>query len=402
MSANSLGRVSRRHFLGLSLAATAPVFLTKTIDLCADEAAELDDILVVIQMSGGNDGLSTVVPYGDDAYNRSRNQTRLDAPLELDEYRGLHPNLDKLLPLYKDGKMAIVEGVSYPNPNRSHFKATDIWHTADPRGRKVDTGWLGRAIDAACPDSGDPNLVVNVGTTIPYALRAKVNKPVSFDTIQNYTWRGRQQDRKTFDALNEGSEGVGTLDWLHRTAAGARMSSGVIRRAAARYKPRAEYPQRNKLATQLQQVASLITGGLKTRVFYVSMGGFDTHVRQKQAHDNLMRQWGDAIAAFYADIKAQGCSRRVTMVSFSEFGRRVKENASVGTDHGVAGPMFLFGDRVAGGLHGKHPSLTDLDQGDLKMTCDFRQVYATVLDRWLRVDHKVVLGGQYAPMKLFS
>ncbi len=398
--------VDRRTFLGMSLAATAPLFLGRTVDLFADEAAQSDDVLVVLQLSGGNDGLSTIVPRADDAYRRARRGTLVEGALPLDDRRGLHPNLDQLLPLWKDGKMAIVEGVSYPNPNRSHFKSLDIWHTADERGRRLDTGWLGRAIDAACPTVRDPNLVINLGTTVPYALNATVHKAVSFEAIENYTWKGRAADTKTFDKLNEAPSGTSTglseLDWLHRTAADARMSSGVVRAAAARYKARVAYPERNPTADHLRQVASLICGGLATRVFYVSMGGYDTHVRQKQAHDNLMRALGDAVAAFHKDLVAQGCSKRVLVVAFSEFGRRVAENASGGTDHGVAGPMFLFGDRVKGGLYGTHPSLTDLDDGDLKMQVDFRQVYATVLDGWLRTPSKAVLGAEFGTLPLLG
>lgn len=395
-------KLDRRTFLGVSLASTAPVFLTRTLDCFAEESAEQDDVLVVIQLSGGNDGLSTVVPFKHDDYLKARRTTRVANTIQFDEHRGFHPNLDKLAPLYKEGKMAIVEGCSYPNPNRSHFKSMDIWHTADKRGRGIDTGWLGRAIDAKCPKEEDPNLVINVGGSVPYALRGQIHKPVSFSEINNYTWRGRAGDRKPFDELNQPQEGMSDLDWLHRTAANARMSSSVLKRAAAKYQAKAEYPSNNRLAGQLRQVASLITGGVRTRVFYVSIGSFDTHVRQKQAHDNLMRQLGDAIAAFWEDIHKQGCGKRVSLMCFSEFGRRVTENASGGTDHGVAGPMFLFGDRVKGGLHGEHPSLTDLDQGDLKMKVDFRQVYASVLSDWMKVDATKVLGKAYDKLDLFN
>ncbi len=392
-------KLNRRLFMGLSMAATFPLFLGKTLCALGDESSVgAEEILVVIQLSGGNDGLNTLVPYGDDAYGQNRRGLLIDKPLKIDEYVGLNPNLDKLLPLYKDGKMAIVQGVSYPNPNRSHFKAMDIWHTGDMRGRGVETGWLGRAIDARCPSDQDPNLVINVGTSVPYALNAKVHKPVSFDQTEAYQWRGR--DRKEFDELNQKQHGMSNLDWLHRVAANARSSSSTVRRAARNYKAKGNYPQRNQLAGQLRTVASLIVGKLRTRVFYVSMGGFDTHVRQKNTHDRLMRQFGDAVAAFLDDLKQQGVSKRVLVTVFSEFGRRVTENGSQGTDHGVAGPMFLIGDRVKGGLKGKYPSLTDLDKGDLKMSVDFRQVYASILEDWVKIPSKQVLGKQFTKLDL--
>lgn len=397
-------RLDRRSFIGISLAATAPLFLGRTLELVADEAHPDDDrVLVVIQLSGGNDGLSMVVPYADDAYGRARNTTRVTETIKLDSYHALHAGLAPLQPFFAEGRLAIVEGCSYPNPNRSHFKSMDIWHTADVRGRQLATGWIGRAIDARCPDVVDPNLIINVGPTVPYALRGQVHKPVSFEKIENYTWNGRGADERAFAQLNQPREGVSDLDWLHRVAADARQSSGVLRAAAARYKPAAEYPQeRNALASELQQVASLITGGLATRVYYVSMGTFDTHVRQKQAHDTLMRNFGSALAAFIADLRAQRCARRVSVLVFSEFGRRVNENASGGTDHGVAGPMLLLGESIRGGFHGLHPSLTDLDEGDLKMTVDFRQVYASVLGSWLGTDAERVLGAAYEPLPLFQ
>ncbi len=304
----NIDKHNRRTFMGMSLAATFPLFLGKTLDVFGDEAGSSDEILVVVQLSGGNDGLNTVVPHGDDAYGRNRLALRVENPLKIDNYVGLNPNLDKLMPFYKDGKMAIIQGVSYPNPNRSHFKAMDIWHAGDVRGRQLPTGWLGRAIDARCPHDKDPNLVINLGTSIPYALNAKVHKPVSFDQTEAYQWRG--QDRDEFAELNKKQEGMSNLDWLHRVAAAARSSSSTVRRAARNYRPKATYPQRgNQLATQLRTVASLIVGKLRTRIYYVSMGGFDTHVRQKTTHDRLMRNFGDALAAFLEDLKRQGVSK---------------------------------------------------------------------------------------------
>jgi len=267
----------------------------------------------------------------------------------------------------------------------------------------MDAGWLGRAVDACCPDTPDPDLTVNIGKAIPYALHARIHKPISFDSPERYAWTGNPRDRKDFADLNQPATAQEQIRWLHRVAVDARSSSSEIQRAARDYRPKVEYAGggRSQLAGDLRTVAAMIHAGLSTRVYYVSLGGFDTHNNQRNRHDNLMRQLDHAVGTFYADLKAQGLSKRVLVMAFSEFGRRVQETGSLGTDHGVAGPMLLLGDGIAGGLHGKQPSLTDLDRGDLKMSVDFRSVYAAVLDDWMRMDSVKVLSHRYPKLKLF-
>ena len=384
--------VDRRQLLGLAAASALPLVFPRALLAAGGDPRRA---LVVVQLSGGNDGLSTVVPFGDDAYGRARTALRVAEPLKLDEHVGLHPNLDRWLPLFREGRLAIVQGASYPEPNRSHFKALDIWHTADARGRSLDTGWLGRAIDRECGERPDPNLVVQVGKGATYALAARRHKPVAFENADAYRWQGRPGDERAFDGCNGAcGEGSDVQRWLHDMAIAARSSSAQVRAVVSRYRPKAEYPK-SRLAGDLHTVAALLDGGLGTRVAYVDRGGFDTHSRQKDGHDQLMREIGDALAAFQADVAAHGHADRVLTIVFSEFGRRVVENASGGTDHGVAGPMFLLGNPVKGGLHGTHPSLTDLDEGDLQMTTDFRSVYAAVLQRWLEAPAAAVLGREY-------
>ncbi|MHC4934569.1 MAG: DUF1501 domain-containing protein [Planctomycetota bacterium] len=374
-------KITRRDLLerglwGFSLAATAPHFLGLSSRAYAGDEPGNDRILVVLQLSGGNDGLSTVVPYADPAYRKNRRSTAITDKevLKLEDGIGLHPELKRTEALFKEGHIAIVQGASYPNPNRSHFKSMDVWHTGDLGGRARDTGWLGRAIDACCPEETSPDLTVNIGKSIPYALEARIHKPVSFENPERYKWSGNPRDKQDFEKLNEDCESTDRIRWLHRVALDARASSEKIRAAARSHRPKTQYP-RGQLAADLRTVAALIAAGLDTRIYYVSLGGFDTHNNQKNRHSNLMRQLDPALGAFFADLSA-------------------------GTDHGVAGPMFLVSDRVKGGLHGTHPSLTDLDRGDLKMRTDFRSVYATVLDDWLKVDSSRVLGTRFKKLPL--
>ena len=375
-----------------------------------------DGILVLLQLSGGNDGLSTVIPYGDPAYARNRRRTRVQEQemIQLDAHVALHPNLKGFGKLFKEGHLAVVQGIGYPNPNRSHFKSLDIWHAASPRGRSEGTGWIGRFVDTAFAGSDDPNLVIHVGNRIPFSLTAAVHRPVAFTTPEAYRWTGTTREEMALAAAapiceHEASPATRVerpskgrdraLERMRKVLREAQASSQTVREAAARYRPKVEFP-RSPIATNLATVAALISGGLGTRVYSVEMGGFDTHVNQKGRHDNLMNQLDGALTAFYRDLEKRGLADRVCIFAFSEFGRRVRENGSGGTDHGVAGQAFLIGGRVKGGLHGRYPSLTELQKGDLVHTVDFRSVYATIIDRHFGADHKVVLGRRWKMLPL--
>ena len=410
---------TRRVFLqrGLTLLAaapTVPAFLDQTVMAMANpldtpltqQASGKDGkILVVVQLGGGNDGLNTVVPFADDVYHRVRPGIRHDPKTlhKINDTTALHPNLRPLMDLYERGSMAVVQAVGYPNPNRSHFRAMDIWHSAQPEREQPASGWLGRYFDNTCAGAQpDPNAGVNLGDTLPLAIQGERVTPLSFERPESYRYRGIEQRR--FEALNRiGVKGKGAkpasgpssqLDFLHRTAMDAQISSDEIVRVTQDHRPSADYP-RGELGDGLRLVAGMIRGGLPTRVYYVHLGGFDTHANERGRHDRLMQTLADSVGAFWADLKAQKNDERVLMMTFSEFGRRVAQNASGGTDHGAAAPMFLFGPRVKGGLYGNNPSLTDLDNGDVKHQVDFRSVYATVLQGWLDTPSKPVLGQQF-------
>jgi uncharacterized protein (DUF1501 family) len=374
-------------------------------------ASDVPRTLVLLQFSGGNDGLSTVVPHADDAYQRARRATRIDAKdvLKLDDYRGLHPALTRLRALYDAGKLAIVEGCGYPNPIRSHFKSYEVWHTADVRGRAAGEGWIGRLVAAAWPDNRDPNLVVHIGRNVPYSLYSLTHPAASFATPTGYKWAGDVAQRA---ALEQGGEicehgeteverePANNLEYLRKVLRDGQASSEAIRKAAIRYRTKTEYDA-DELAQALRDVAALTVGQVGARVFSVELSGFDTHSDQKNRHDALMRRLDAALPTFLADLAGTEAGRYTTVVAFSEFGRRVRENGSNGTDHGVAGPMFVAGEAVRGGLYGKHPSLETLDDGDLVHTTDFRSVYATLIHDWFGLDAQRVLGARYAPLPLF-
>lgn len=363
--------------------------------------------LVLVQLSGGNDGLSTVVPFGDDGYHRVRESIRLERGnvLPLDDYRGLHGELKGLRRLWDEGALAIVEGCGYPDPVRSHFKALEIWHTARMAGRHSGPGWVGRLGETAWKDDPTIELVVHVGSTTPYSLFSTKRPPVAFTTPTGYRWVGT--DDSDVEAYRRAAEPAGAyadhaggsskddlVARLRGVMQDADRSSQAIRRAAAAHVPQVRYPA-DSFSASLQAVAAMIDADLGTRVYSVELGGFDTHENQANKYAGLMRRFDRALAAFYNDLRGrEGCDDTLIVV-FSEFGRRVGENGSRGTDHGVAGPMFVLGSQVKGGLYGEHPSLTELDEGDLIHTTDFRSVYATAIERWLGEESASVLGAAY-------
>ena len=405
---------TRRGFLtqGLGLVgvgATLPNFLVRTALAEPKDRAD-ERILVVVQFSGGHDGLSAVVPYGNDNYARGRKATRITAKevLKINDQIGLHPNLTGVKEMLDQDAFAVVQGVGYPNPNRSHFKSMDIWHLADNAAKTNSTkknashGWIGKYCDQAFAGNKDAKLAIALGGgKAPVAIQGAEHPGISFNRPESFRFSGDRGDKRRvalYKKFNQmaAKKASGNLEFVTRTAVNANASSAAIREMAAGYETPIDFPK-SRLSGSLRTVAGLIAGGLSTRVYYVFQGGFDTHRGQKTRHDRLMTELSTSIAAFQKDLARQGNSKRVLTMCFSEFGRRVKENASAGTDHGKAGPMFLFGPAVKAGLHGEHPSLApaDLDKGDLRFRVDFRSVYATVLEKWLNTSSQTVLGAKF-------
>ena len=420
---NEITLQTRREFLrttvlGSALSWTVPAFLANTFAAlqagAADSATQIATgkdatILVVLQMAGGNDGLNTVVPYSSDFYHQARPRIGLPAGkiLKLNGDIGFHGALTGFKDLYDAGNLAVVQGVGYPNPNRSHFRSTEIWQTASDSDKIEKYGWLGRYFDNACAGA-DPTVAVTIGSQLPEAFFAKTPKGICFNNPQNYRFMASGATEESYKKLNElemssplpdggptmapddnsgGSiaslpagmpmTGGRAVDFIERTALDAQVSSDEIRNIAAKVQNQAVYPG-SILGNALKLVAKLIGGGLPTRIYYVSQGGYDTHTNQLNSQQRLLQDLGDSTKAFVTDLKAQGNMQRVLVMTFSEFGRRVNENANGGTDHGAAAPIFVVGDKVKAGLLGRYPSLApqDLYQGDIKYNVDFRSVYA--------------------------
>jgi uncharacterized protein (DUF1501 family) len=404
---------TRRQFLtrtlqGSSLVAlgtVVPQFVARTA-LAA--APGKDNVLVVLEMTGGNDGLNTVIPYADDLYHKARptlRQTK-DVVIRLDDHVGLHKGMQGLRPLWDKGHLAVVQGVGYPNPERSHFEAMDIWQSADPK-RHVPSGWLGRAAVEITNDGGGvpilhvgPNRLPLALTGAPGGGAVSVNDQNSFRLEMGGGKTDQQQARRRLmaDLATAGKPGEDDLATFAQRRQMQTLTAVENLRELLEG-PNAVPRRGGGLSQKLQLVAGLIAKGFGTRIFYVNLDGFDTHANQDSSHNTLLADLADSIGGFFQTLKTTGHDDRVRLMTFSEFGRRVQENGSKGTDHGAASCLFVAGPSVKGGVVGKHPSLSDLDADDLKFHTDFRRVYATLLDGWLGCDSKAVLGAKWDHVK---
>jgi len=430
----------RTTLLGGVLGWTVPSFVAQTfssLHAAADGSltqvttGKDSPILVLIQLAGGNDGLNTVVPYTNDFYYNARPQIGIaaDQVLKLNDTLGLNPSLDGFKGLFDAGHLSIVNGVGYPNPNRSHFRATEIWQTASDEDKYLTDGWLGRYFDNACQGC-DPTVGINIGPRLPQAFSSHKPTGISLENPDSYRFMGaglhddeemayRNMYTPNPDDLapssNSGSSvsmvsgtvtlpnGQSSLDFLERTSMDAQVSSDKIRAIAGKIQNTGNYPK-SGLGRNLQLIARLISGGMPTRIFYVSQGGYDTHTNQRGGQDGRLRELGDSVKAFTDDLTAMGLFDRVMIMTFSEFGRRVAQNGSGGTDHGAAAPMFLIGSKIKSGLLGAEPSLApaDLTDGDIKYNTDFRSVYASILQDWLKTNSLPILGKQYPTMPIVA
>ncbi len=407
-------KTTRRQFLSTAVGSATIVSLSPIVPHFLVQAAANENnscgesILVVVQLSGGNDGLNTVIPYADDEYYRNRFTLAIGRGQvrKIDDHVGLHPAMKGFSDLLEDGKLSVVQGVGYPNPNRSHFESMDLWHTAHQVGGQRTFGWLGKYLDATSRADGRDVPAMHFGAEKqPLALNAERIRVPSIQSLERFRLEvgGNQQLRSAIEKLASAprSESGDLLQFVQRSSAAALATSKRVEQALGNYKTEVNYPG-SGLGGKLRTVAQLIDAGMSTRIYYVTLDGFDTHSNQVGAHYGLLQQLSDAASAFITDIVQHGHGDRVLLMTFSEFGRRVKENASQGTDHGAAAPMFLAGGKVRAGLIGKHPSLTDLEDGDLKFHTDYRRIYATVLDNWFGWKSDSIIGGKFDHLPLLS
>jgi len=380
----------------LSLAPVVPAFLTRAAQ--AAEAQRDRRILVVLQLDGGNDGLNTVVPFRDENYARLRPKLKLPAEklIKLNDEIGLHSALKPFGDLFNDGRLSVVQGVGYPNPNRSHFESMAIWHAARlEESEHGQYGWLGRALDTRVATDFGPQAVFASSNSLPVALWGR----------RSVTAVIKSKDALRLDApaalLQAGNASPGNSDLSRSIATACHDAFTTCERLAPVLSTDARPSDSSyRLAEDLSTISALIKADTPARVYYAVQGGYDTHASQEYDHARLLRTLGREVGAFLTDLKASGLEDRVLVLAFSEFGRRAAENASAGTDHGAAAPVFLAGPKLASGILGPTPNLGDLAAGAVRMEIDFRSLYATLLDQWLEIPSREILGEAFEPLPI--
>ncbi|HEY0899297.1 MAG TPA: DUF1501 domain-containing protein [Sphingobacteriaceae bacterium] len=395
--------MKRRTFLKNTAFASGsllvPAFL-KPLEAMASSQIKGNRNLVVIQLSGGNDGLNTIVPYGVDEYYKKRPTLALPASglIKLDDVQGMNPAMGALRDIYDQGWMSIINNVGYPNPDRSHFRSMDIWQTASDADQFLSTGWIGRYLDSNCETCKFPYTALEVDDTLSLALKGQNRKGLAVkDPAALY-----RNTREPFftQLINDSNDHLNedNLGYLYKTMIETCSSAEHIQNKYKTYQTRYQYPE-TPFGQQLKTVSRFINSGLDTRVYYVSLSGFDTHIGQKIQQGRLLKQYADAVAAFVKDLKQSGKLDETLVLTFSEFGRRVEQNASNGTDHGTANNVFVFGGKLnKQGIYNAAPDLKNLSDGDLRYKIDFREIYATVLDKWLDTGSPNILSKKFDPL----
>ncbi|MBI1343230.1 MAG: DUF1501 domain-containing protein [Terrimonas sp.] len=394
--------IKRRAFLQAGSLATASLFLPRFLKPLDGVTAVPpgNKVLVILQFSGGNDGLNTVIPSYNDIYYRSRPKLGLEKSkiLSLTDEVGLHPALTGLKDLYDDGSLGILNSVGYPNPDRSHFRSMDIWHTASSSRDYWSTGWLGRYLDAQCSGCDKPTYALELDDMLSLALKGENNNAIAMRDPRRLYGTANEKFFRQVMATHQDEAGEQPVDYLYKTMAETLSSADYIFKQSRLRPSKADYPK-SEIGQNLKTIASLIFSDINTKVYYLSLGSFDTHVNQQAQQQRLFSEMNEAVNAFVKDLKTNNRFEDVLLMTFSEFGRRVAQNASGGTDHGTANNMFFIsGGLKQKGLINAMPDLSDLQDGDLKYQVDFKNVYATVLNKWLKADDKMILKKSYTPL----
>jgi uncharacterized protein (DUF1501 family) len=356
--------------------------------------------LVVIQFSGGNDGLNTIIPFRNDIYYQSRPTLSIkkDLVLKIGDDQGFNPAMEALRPLYDDGLMSIINAVGYPNPDRSHFRSMDIWHTASASDEYLSSGWLGRYLDNSCDGCANPYHALEVDDSLSLALKG--NERNGFAMSDPNALKKATDNKFLKSISSHDHDHEENVAYLYKTMIDTQSSADYLFEQSKVYQSRQEYPK-TPFGRDLKQIAELISADTDTQVYYVSLSGFDTHVNQKNQQERLLQQYAEGVAAFVKDLKQNRLFDDTLIMTFSEFGRRVQQNGSNGTDHGTANNLFLIGGNLkTPGFYNAAPDLTNLDNGDLIFQIDFRRIYATILENWLEADAGQILNGNFEKLKI--
>ena len=397
--------IKRKDFIVTGSLASASLMMPKFLKAFTNTPQQLvpkgNKVLVVLQLSGGNDGLNTVIPYRNDLYYKNRPNLAINKTeaIGLTDDIGLHPELAALANLYQEGNMSILNNVGYPNPDRSHFRSMDIWHTAANSNEYLTTGWLGRYLDAQCKGCDKPTQALELDDILSLSMKGELDKAIAFKDANRLYNTSQAKYFKALDAAHHQEHAEAPVDYLYKTMTETISSADYIFKQSKLCPAKGDYPK-GDLGNSFRTIASLILSDINTKVYYVSLGSFDTHVGQQDKQKRLFKDMNAAIEAFTKDMKTNNRFDDVLLMTFSEFGRRVAANASGGTDHGTANNMFMIGGGLKQkGILNPMPDLSDLQDGDLKYTTDFKNVYATVLQNWLGADYKTILGKEYELMK---
>ncbi len=394
--------IKRKDFIQIGSLATASVFMPKFLQ--AFESKTIvpagNKVVVIIQLSGGNDGLNTVIPFRNDLYYKNRPKLGItkEAALQLTTEAGLHPSLTTFKELYDDGSLGIYNGVGYPNPDKSHFRSMDIWHTASSSADYWNTGWVGRYLDAQCNGCEKPTQALEIDDVLSLALKGENIKGLALQDPRRLYNTSQEKYFKQLLANHTSQQHEQPVEYLYKTMAETISSADYIFKQSKLHPSSEAYPN-SELGKGLKTIASLIFSEINTKVYYISLGSFDTHINQEFQQKRLFTELNDAVKAFVKDLKANHRFDDVLLFSFSEFGRRVAQNASGGTDHGKANNMFFVsGGLKEKGLYNPLPDLNNLDDGDVKFQLDFREVYSTILTKWLGADANAILKQKIKPL----
>ncbi|MEZ5026242.1 MAG: DUF1501 domain-containing protein [Chitinophagales bacterium] len=391
--------MKRRTFIQTTGLASAAMMMPKFLKAHQQNTtANSGKILVVIQLTGGNDGLNTVVPFENDLYYNARPTIAIqkNTTLKLDSQLGLHPSLQGIKKLYDDGNVCLINNVGYPEPDRSHFRSMDIWQTASKSNEYKSTGWLGRYLDEQCNDCKQPTQLIEIDDTLSLAMKGENKKGLAVKDVKRLYSTTTSPFIHTLSNQHQlGDHSHENAEYLYKTLVDTVASAEYIYKTSKIYQSAASYPN-HEFGKSMKTISELIVSGVDTKVYYVSLGTFDTHYNQLVRQESLLKQLAETVEVFMNDMKKNGKADDVLLMTFSEFGRRVEENASKGTDHGTANQIFIFGNQLKkNGVYNEAPNLSNLDEGDLKFSVDFKNIYATLLNKWMNTDEQSILGAKY-------